>query len=68
MLEPLDCVVIGDRDHCHEKLKAYEVIGVDRMMCMMQYGSLTQAASLRSIELAGQELIPTFAEASRELA
>jgi len=67
-LETLDCVIIGDPAHCAAKVKGYEAVGVGRLMCMMQYGSLTQAASLRSIELAGQKLIPTFAEASRELA
>jgi alkanesulfonate monooxygenase SsuD/methylene tetrahydromethanopterin reductase-like flavin-dependent oxidoreductase (luciferase family) len=68
-LEPLDCVIIGDPAHCAAKIESYEAIGVDRLMCMMQYGSLAHAATLRSIELAGRELIPLLAgEPSRELA
>ncbi len=56
-LESLDCVVIGDPDVCAAKLKAYEAIGVDRLMCMMQYGSIPHAAVLRSIELIGEHLV-----------
>jgi alkanesulfonate monooxygenase SsuD/methylene tetrahydromethanopterin reductase-like flavin-dependent oxidoreductase (luciferase family) len=63
-LERLDCVVIGDPDHCREKLKGYEAIGTDRMMCMMQYGSIPHAAVLKSIELAGRFLMPAFDKAA----
>jgi alkanesulfonate monooxygenase SsuD/methylene tetrahydromethanopterin reductase-like flavin-dependent oxidoreductase (luciferase family) len=65
-LEPLDCVVIGDPDHCIEKLGAYQAIGVNRMMCMMQYGALAPEAVLRSIELAGRHLLPAFATPALE--
>lgn len=64
VLEPLDCVVIGDPDHCAGKLKGYEAIGADRMMCMMQFGSIPPAAVLKSIELAGRFLLPAFAHAA----
>lgn len=60
VLEPLDCVVIGDPDHCIEKLGSYEAIGADRMMCMMQFGSIPHDAVVRSIELAGRHLRPAF--------
>lgn len=66
VLEQLDCVVIGDPDHCVEKLKAYQGIGVDRMMCMMQFGAIPHAAVLRSIALAGEHLIPAFAASELE--
>jgi alkanesulfonate monooxygenase SsuD/methylene tetrahydromethanopterin reductase-like flavin-dependent oxidoreductase (luciferase family) len=62
VLETLDCVVIGDPDHCAGKIAGYGAIGVDRMMCMMQYGALGQDAIVRSIELAGRDLIPQLAE------
>jgi alkanesulfonate monooxygenase SsuD/methylene tetrahydromethanopterin reductase-like flavin-dependent oxidoreductase (luciferase family) len=61
-LEPLDCVVIGDPDHCAAKLRGYEAIGVDRIMCMMQYGALSHEAITRSLQIAGRELIPAFAK------
>jgi alkanesulfonate monooxygenase SsuD/methylene tetrahydromethanopterin reductase-like flavin-dependent oxidoreductase (luciferase family) len=65
VLEPLDSVVIGDPGHCADKLKAYEAIGADRMMCLMQFGSIPAAAILRSFALAGEHLVPAFAH--REL-
>ena len=65
VLEPLDCVVIGDPDHCAQKLKGYEAIGADRMMCMMQYGAIPHAAVLKSIELAGRHLAPAFTTSRR---
>jgi len=61
-LEALDCVVIGEPDVCAAKLNAYRDIGVDRIMCMMQYGSLSHEAITRSLEIAGRELIPAFAK------
>ncbi|MDE2487560.1 MAG: LLM class flavin-dependent oxidoreductase [Alphaproteobacteria bacterium] len=66
-LEPLDSVVIGDPDHCVGKLRGYEGIGADRMMCLVQFGSIPQPAVLRSIELAGRHLVPAFAERTEAL-
>lgn len=57
VLEPLDCVVIGDPDHCREKVKGYEAIRADRLMCLMQFGAIPHDAVIRSIELAGEHLI-----------
>jgi alkanesulfonate monooxygenase SsuD/methylene tetrahydromethanopterin reductase-like flavin-dependent oxidoreductase (luciferase family) len=62
-LEPLDSVVIGDPAQCVEKLKAYEGIGADRIMCLMQFGSIPHEAVLKSFELAGRHLAPAFAKA-----
>ena len=61
VLEPLDSVVIGDPAHCIDKLKGYVAIGADRMMCMMQFGSIPHEAVVRSFELAGRYLVPAFA-------
>ncbi|MDB5466917.1 MAG: hypothetical protein JWQ46_1679 [Phenylobacterium sp.] len=60
-LEPLDSVVIGDPGHCAGKLGAYQAIGADRMMCLMQFGSIPHEAVVRSIALAGDHLVPAFA-------
>ena len=61
VLEPLDSVVIGDPAQCAAKLKAYQAIGADRMMCLMQYGSIPHEAVVRSIGLVGEHLVPAFA-------
>lgn len=60
LLEQIDSIVIGDPAHCLEKLRKYETIGTDRMMCMMQYGRIPHEAVLRSIRLTAGELIPKF--------
>jgi alkanesulfonate monooxygenase SsuD/methylene tetrahydromethanopterin reductase-like flavin-dependent oxidoreductase (luciferase family) len=65
ILEPLDSVVIGDPEHCIEKLKGYEAIGADRMMCLMQFGQVPHEAVLRSFDLAGRHLVPAFAREAR---
>lgn len=68
VLEGLDSAVIGDPDHCRKKLEAYARIGTDRMMCLMQYGSIPHSAVVRSIQLTGQHLVPYFARHSRAAA
>jgi alkanesulfonate monooxygenase SsuD/methylene tetrahydromethanopterin reductase-like flavin-dependent oxidoreductase (luciferase family) len=65
-LEALDSVVIGDPSHCCDKLRAYQAIGADRMMCLMQFGSIPHEAVLKSLDLAGRHLVPVFAEAEVE--
>ncbi len=62
-LEKLDSVVIGDPDHCREKVAGYRAIGADRLMCLMQFGAIPHAAVLESLALAGRHLVPVFAEA-----
>ena len=62
-LEVLDSVVIGDPAHCRDKLRAYQGIGADRMMCLMQFGSIPHDAVLRSLDLAGRHLVPAFDDA-----
>jgi alkanesulfonate monooxygenase SsuD/methylene tetrahydromethanopterin reductase-like flavin-dependent oxidoreductase (luciferase family) len=60
VLEALDCVVIGDPDHCIEKFAGYQAIGVDRMMCMTQFGTIPHDAVVRSLELTGRHCLPAF--------
>lgn len=64
VLEGLDSVVIGDPDHCRGKLEAFRSIGTDRMMCLMQFGAISHASVVRSIELTGEHLIQHFAKAA----
>lgn len=60
LLEEIDSIVIGDPGHCAEKLRRYEEIGTDRMMCLMQFGRIPHEAILRSIELTGRHVLPVF--------
>lgn len=68
VLEQLDSVVIGDPDHCRQKLEAYEAIGTDRMMCLAQFGQIPHEAVMRSMALTGEHLIPHFAKRKRAAA
>ncbi len=53
-----DMIVVGDPDRVFEKMKHYVDIGVDQLICYVQFGYLPHAAVLRSIELLGTNVIP----------
>jgi alkanesulfonate monooxygenase SsuD/methylene tetrahydromethanopterin reductase-like flavin-dependent oxidoreductase (luciferase family) len=61
-LEDLDSVIIGDVDHCTKKAAKYAEIGTDRLLCLMQFGTVPHSAVTSSIRLAGKHLIPRFAK------
>ncbi len=67
-IENLDSVIIGDPDVCRRKIQKYYDIGVDRLMCLMQFGRIPHQAVLRSLELTGEHLIPAFSGSDRESA
>ena len=58
VMEPIPSVVIGDVEACEAKLRGYQSIGCDRLMCLMQMGHVSQESVLRSIQLTGEHLIP----------
>jgi alkanesulfonate monooxygenase SsuD/methylene tetrahydromethanopterin reductase-like flavin-dependent oxidoreductase (luciferase family) len=60
VLEPVDSVIIGDPDLCRRKMEKYRSIGVDRLMCLMQFGRIPHEAVLRSLRLTGEHLIPVL--------
>jgi len=60
-VQPYDTVVIGDVDTCRAKLRKLEAVGVDRLMCLMQFGELSQASVMRSLRVTGERLIPDLA-------
>jgi hypothetical protein len=57
-LEPVDSVIIGDVKSCQRKLERFAEAGVDRLMCLMQMGNISQESVLRSIRTTGGSLIP----------
>ena len=50
--------VVGDPDQCYEKIVKYDEIGVDHVICYMQFGYLPHESVMRTIELLGTEVIP----------
>jgi alkanesulfonate monooxygenase SsuD/methylene tetrahydromethanopterin reductase-like flavin-dependent oxidoreductase (luciferase family) len=59
VLSAQQSLIVGSQETCREKLRAYADLGVDRLMCLHQIGSLPEDSVTRSIELIG-ELIPEF--------
>lgn len=58
VIRDLDSVVIGDAATCRRKMEGFRDIGVDRLMCLMQMGDVPHEDVLKSIRLAGTQLVP----------
>jgi hypothetical protein len=59
-LEPIESVIVGDVDLCRRKLARYAAIGTDRLMCLMQFGTLSHERVLASLRTTGEALVPEF--------
>jgi alkanesulfonate monooxygenase SsuD/methylene tetrahydromethanopterin reductase-like flavin-dependent oxidoreductase (luciferase family) len=59
-LDAQDTIVIGDPDHCIQKIERYEEAGFERILCLMQAGRLPHQKVMRSLELFGRHVIPHF--------
>lgn len=53
-------VIIGDVETCKQKMKHYQDIGADRLLCFMQVGGLSHQAIVDSMNLVGEHLVPYF--------
>ncbi len=53
-----DMVIIGTPDECLRKFLRYEEIGVDQVLCYVNFGYLPQEAVLECITLLGDYVIP----------
>jgi alkanesulfonate monooxygenase SsuD/methylene tetrahydromethanopterin reductase-like flavin-dependent oxidoreductase (luciferase family) len=60
-LRDREMVMVGDPDHCIKVAKRYEAIGIDRLLCHMQFRGMPNEAVRESIRLFGEEVIPAFA-------
>jgi alkanesulfonate monooxygenase SsuD/methylene tetrahydromethanopterin reductase-like flavin-dependent oxidoreductase (luciferase family) len=59
-LDSRNMILVGDPDRCIELAKQYESIGVDRLLCFMQYKDMSHEHTMESIRLFGNEVIPAF--------
>jgi alkanesulfonate monooxygenase SsuD/methylene tetrahydromethanopterin reductase-like flavin-dependent oxidoreductase (luciferase family) len=57
-----DMIIVGDPDQCMEKIRRYESLGVEQLICYVQFGSLEHPAIMRTIELLGKEIIPELSK------
>jgi alkanesulfonate monooxygenase SsuD/methylene tetrahydromethanopterin reductase-like flavin-dependent oxidoreductase (luciferase family) len=59
-LDEEDMVIIGDVDHCMEKVARYREAGLDHLICLMQVDRIPHERVMRSIELFAEKIIPHF--------
>ena len=59
VLSAQDSLIVGSPDTCRKKLRKYADLGIDRLMCLQQIGSIGDEEVMTSIRLIG-ELIPEF--------
>jgi alkanesulfonate monooxygenase SsuD/methylene tetrahydromethanopterin reductase-like flavin-dependent oxidoreductase (luciferase family) len=55
-----DMIIIGTPDECLEKILKYESVGVDQLLCYVQFGDLPHEKVMRSLELLGTKVIPAL--------
>jgi len=65
VLEPMAAVIVGDPEQCLAKLRRFEEIGVDRLLCFQQFGGLDDDDVVDSITRVGRELLPEVHAALR---
>jgi alkanesulfonate monooxygenase SsuD/methylene tetrahydromethanopterin reductase-like flavin-dependent oxidoreductase (luciferase family) len=56
VVDKIDSVIIGDEETCLRKMQNFADAGVDRLLCLQQFGGLTQEASMNSIQRVGENL------------
>ena len=57
-----DMVIIGTPDECLRKILRYESVGVDQLLCYVQFGDLPHDAVMRDLELLAKEVMPKLEE------
>jgi alkanesulfonate monooxygenase SsuD/methylene tetrahydromethanopterin reductase-like flavin-dependent oxidoreductase (luciferase family) len=53
-----DTLIIGSPEDCYNKMVKYVDLGVDNLLCYMQFGNLTNASIQKSLQLIAREVMP----------
>ena len=53
-----DTLIIGSPEDCYNKMVKYVDLGVDNLLCYMQFGNLTNASIQKSLQLVAREVMP----------
>ena len=53
-----DMLVVGDPERCYQKMKHYADLGVDQLICYVQFGHNSHESVMKTIELLGKEVLP----------
>jgi alkanesulfonate monooxygenase SsuD/methylene tetrahydromethanopterin reductase-like flavin-dependent oxidoreductase (luciferase family) len=57
-----DMIVVGDPEQCYNKMLKYAELGVDQLICYVQFGYLGHESIMKTIELLGKEVLPALAK------
>jgi len=55
-----DMIVVGDPERCITKMHHYAELGVDQLICYVQFGYLEHEAIMENLRLLGREVIPVI--------
>ena len=53
-----DMIIVGTAEECLRKILRYESVGVDELLCYVQFGDLPHDKVMRTLELLATEVIP----------
>jgi alkanesulfonate monooxygenase SsuD/methylene tetrahydromethanopterin reductase-like flavin-dependent oxidoreductase (luciferase family) len=59
-LDTNDMIMVGDPQHCRRVAQRYADMGVDKLLCHIQFKDMTQQDICNNIRLLGTEVIPHF--------
>jgi alkanesulfonate monooxygenase SsuD/methylene tetrahydromethanopterin reductase-like flavin-dependent oxidoreductase (luciferase family) len=58
-------IIAGDPESCIKAIRMYEEIGVDQVIMIMQTETVPHERVMRSIEMFGKYVLPTFRQAAK---
>lgn len=61
VFDEADMIVVGDAETAIRKMKRYADLGIDELICYVQWGYLQNEDIKRTIEILGKEVIPELA-------
>jgi alkanesulfonate monooxygenase SsuD/methylene tetrahydromethanopterin reductase-like flavin-dependent oxidoreductase (luciferase family) len=61
-----DMIMVGTPETVIEKMRKYADLGVDQLLCYVQFGQLPHESVMKTLELLGKEVIPTIADYTGE--
>ena len=53
-----DMIIVGTPEECLRKILRYEAVGVDQLLCYVQFGDLPHDKVMRTLELLGNDIMP----------
>lgn len=66
MFDEQDMVIVGTPEECLQKFLKYEEVGIDQVLCYVNFGYLPHQAVMKSIELLGDYVIPELKKAGAD--